>query len=70
MIAIPSPKHKPGQPGPGNLRLPQRCIDTRCPSRDRCRRPEAQGQPRDFSLNRAGAEFCGYFMIREGVDRV
>jgi hypothetical protein len=69
MIAIPSPEHKPGQPGPGNNRYPKRCIDLRCPSRSRCRRPGFIGQPCDFSLNRAGAAFCGYFMTKEGVDR-
>lgn len=66
MIGLASPKQRPGRPEPGNHRRPKRCTDKACPSRARCKRPEFDGEDGRFHRNRAGGEFCGYLISKEG----
>lgn len=49
-----------------NKKIP-RCVTPTCPSKGKCRSPETEGSPRDYSINLGGKSFCGYYRVKNGV---
>lgn len=61
MIGVESPKRAPGNPAPGNHRLPLSCSDRACKSFKECLRPENEGPDGNFHRNRDGKDRCACF---------
>ena len=42
-----------------------RCVTPSCPSKNKCKCPDFDGEPRDYSENLQDNAFCGYFRTTE-----
>lgn len=54
-------------PPAGINRKSPRCITPRCPSKAKCKGPEYEGNPRDYTVNLGDSDFCGYFRPKTGI---
>jgi len=49
-------------------RKPLRCSDELCPSKDKCLRPNFEGESHNFSHNRGVKAICAYLVEQDAQD--